>query len=398
MPAVCVHVKEDEDRAWVEVFSGKGLEGRIVCEACADGEEAVVVEVDEAWVEERRGRVSDARGVRGAPEVKVRASGLRFVHREVGIGMEVVAIAAMGGGWIGVAAGGEVVAIEAGVVRRVGAVELGEGERLWIEVCPEGRFAAIVEQRGRRGAVMEVASGRVTMELDRQDGCVEHHDFAVGFVRDEGRVRIVHATDWNRLDVSDAETGALRTARGPTSYVEGEARPAHYLDYFHGGISISPDGRWLVDDGWVWHPVGVLQVNDLRRWLREDVWETEDGARRLRAIDGLWDLGRCFVDARTLAVWGYGACDDAMIDAVQLFDLETARRVRWFAGPPRGQLAFDRYLFAFGAHGTSVWDVATGERLLDEPGLTPAAYHPAARRFVTVRDGGVLVESELVGG
>jgi len=46
----------------------------------------------------------------------------------------------------------------------------------------------------------------------------------------------------------------------------------------------SPDGTLVVSDGWVWHPVGIPRMWDVRRWRYEDLYEAEDGesARSLR--------------------------------------------------------------------------------------------------------------------
>ena len=81
-----------------------------------------------------------------------------------------------------------------------------------------------------------------------------------------------------------------------------------------------------------------------------------------------------------------------------LFDAESGRQVRWFAGPV-GSLVFDRYLFSFSADaGTSVWDIATGERLLHDAAFCPTAYHPGAGQFVTILPGGGFRLSRLVQG
>jgi hypothetical protein len=68
--------------------------------------------------------------------------------------------------------------------------------------------------------------------------------------------------------------------------------------------------------------------------------------------------------------------------------------VRW---PPVGSFTFDRYLFSCSTEaGTSVWDVATGERLLHDASFCPTAYHPGAGHFVTARADGVFRLSRLV--
>jgi hypothetical protein len=238
------------------------------------------------------------------------------------------------------------------------------------------------------------------MRLDRGTYHVEHSNFPVAFAQIDGRLLLVHGTDWNRLDVSDPRTGGLLTDRSPTSYRRDEERPEHYLDYFHGGLAASPDGEWIVDNGWVWHPVGIVSSWSLRRWLEGNPWESEDGPskRGLCTRNYFWDGPLCWIDNRTLAVWGYGNDEENLLPAAVLFDVESGRQVRWFAGPV-GSFVFDRYLFSSSRDaGTSVWDVATGERLLHDPTFSQTAYHPGARQFVTALPGGSFRLSHLVKG
>jgi hypothetical protein len=92
----------------------------------------------------------------------------------------------------------------------------------------------------------------------------------------------IHRTSWNRLDLSDPATGAPLSDRGPTSYRQGEPRPDYYLDYFHGRLHVSPGAKHIADDGWVWHPVGLVTVWDLEAWLGS-AWESEDGPTKRRS-------------------------------------------------------------------------------------------------------------------
>jgi hypothetical protein len=75
-------------------------------------------------------------------------------------------------------------------------------------------------------------------------------------------------------------TGELLTSRGPTSYSADQRHPEHYLDYFHGALFVSPGSARVLDDGWVWHPVGIPSAWSTRRWL-ENAWESEDGPTRV---------------------------------------------------------------------------------------------------------------------
>jgi hypothetical protein len=261
-------------------------------------------------------------------------------------------------------------------------------------------MAAVVEARGRYGVVLDLEAGRPTMRLDRGEYRFEHSNFPVAFFEFDGQLRLVHGTNWNRLDVSDPRTGALLTDRSPTPSRAGEQRPEHYLDYFHGGLTVSPNGEWVVDNGWVWSPVGLVVTWSLRRWLEGNPWESEDGPSRQSLCQRwyFWDGPRCWIGDRTLAVWGYGTDEENLIPAALLFDAESGRQVRWFAGPVE-TFVFDRYLFSYSAEaGTSAWDVTTGERLLNDASFCPTAYHPGASQFVSVLPDGGFRLSRLVEG
>jgi hypothetical protein len=237
------------------------------------------------------------------------------------------------------------------------------------------------------------------MLLERDDYHNEHCTFPVAFCAHEGRTLLIHATAWNRLDVSDPVTGTLLTARGPTSYSRGEERPEHYLDYFQCRLCVSLTSKHVAEDGWVWHPVGGVIVWGIRPWLSGNVWESEDGPSKKHLCHRHyhWDSPLCWVGEDYLAVWGYGEDDEWLLPAVRIFDAESGAEVRWFPGP-KGSLAFDDYLFSFdAAEGTSVWDIDTGERLLREPAFCPLRYHHGTRSFLTRQADGSFQLSRLRG-
>jgi hypothetical protein len=151
-----------------------------------------------------------------------------------------------------------------------------------------GEFAAVINDYGRHGQVIDLRSGQITLTMD---GGQYHHEtvpFSFAFACWPGRVVVVHRTAWNRLDVSDASSGQLLSERSPTSYRAGEERPPHYLDYFHGALHLSPGGNHILDDGWVWHPVGIPVVWSVDHWLSKNIWESEDGpTKRKFALETL---------------------------------------------------------------------------------------------------------------
>jgi hypothetical protein len=258
----------------------------------------------------------------------------------------------------------------------------------------------VVNDRGRYGLVLDWTTGKQQLSLDRYRAYYQVTRFPIAFFEYQGDTLLIHATGNNRLDIFNLEKSIQLTERDLPVWKRGEKCPEHYLDYSHCGLSVSPDQEWIVDWGWVWHPYGVIAFWDLHRWVAENIWESEDGdsKREFCYRDYYWNGPTCWIDDRTIAVWGRGKRDECLIPAVCLYNVETGEELRWFIGPPKGKLDFDRHLFSYGEEGgMSVWDADTGERLLHEPDFRPTVYHPGTKQFLTLLPDGRFQLSRLVG-
>jgi hypothetical protein len=261
-------------------------------------------------------------------------------------------------------------------------------KHLVLAVAPSGELAAVGEAYGRRAVVLEPASGKVVQTLERGDYHVEDCTFPLAFFELEGRLLLVHGTDWNRLDVSDPRQGALLTAREEVE-----------LDYFHSELCVSPDGARLLDYGWMWHPCGRVRTFDLRRWVKENPGEPEDGPTLKSFSDRpyFWDGPVAWLDPTTVAVWGGAEDDPETIRAVTIFDVVTGEAQRTFYGPEAGLAPVPPYLVAFEPErGTSVWDWRTGERLAVDASFCPVAAHPASHELLSRQAGGGFRVSRLL--
>jgi hypothetical protein len=299
MTRVCVHLVESTNGDYAKSFSGSGTEYALVCLGCRKAPEMIESNLREvsperfSQIEENGCWDWDRDAILGRPEVLERAADLSFRHETIAL-VGKVAGTVVDLKPIPLSLRGEcVVLLEDGDLLRVDPI-LGSASRLmnafdtgialepnWsLHVSPRGDMAAVVEARGRHGVVLDLETGRPTMKLDRKDYYPEQTEFPVAFFESDGQLRLVHGTDWNRLDVSDPRTGGTLTHRSPTSYESDEERPEHDLNYFHGGLAVSPGGEFVADNGWVWSPVGVVTSWDLRRWVGANPWESEDGPSR----------------------------------------------------------------------------------------------------------------------
>lgn len=274
--------------------------------------------------------------------------------------------------------------------------------RLALHASHSGRYVAVVTDRGTAGGhVVDLHTGRTTMTVrDPSDYYPETVKFSLCFVKHRGRELVAHRTAWNRLDISDAETGELLTGRTTTA---ADGPQDGELDYFHGGLSASPDGRWILDNGWVWHPIGYPYLIDVERWLEHDVWESEISlAARPLSLRDDWDLGDCWIDGHRLALRSVGdspvrnAADGVFpedgFDGVRIVDARDPSSPQpRFAGPRGAFLSDGSRLFSVADGATSVWSLSTGALLESIDAFEPTIVSRRSGFLVEIREHELVV-------
>lgn len=268
----------------------------------------------------------------------------------------------------------------------------------------DGDFFAIYNTSGQYGYVVDRKSYTISMLLNRQNYHEDVSGFPIAFFGYQGRSLLVHATDWNRLEITDLRDGSVLTKRHIAEYKIGE-RSEHYLDYFHCTLSVSPSNAWIADTGWVWQPAGVISSWNLKQWLEQNPFESEDGdSRKTFNVWQDWDMPTCWLNDTTFGVYGIGP-EDMITPGIQLFDVRTGERTDFLFGPSvepsheltteyfssrqsslqRGLFVFDTWLFSSGyGRGIEVWDIKAKSRLLRDKSFSPVSYHPTSKVFLTV--------------
>jgi hypothetical protein len=101
-------------------------------------------------------------------------------------------------------------------------------------------------------------NGVIHRELNRSYYFADSYDYPVVLaVGPAGRVVVVNCPNsFDTLEVEDAETG-VTLAKKKTEDME-----------FHSRLAVSPCGKYLLDAGWFWHPLGGAWVCDLAALLR----------------------------------------------------------------------------------------------------------------------------------
>jgi hypothetical protein len=408
---MCRHLIEAEQSEYVRLLTGRGLDSDLCCRDCDRaaqvGEAAELLVACEGCVTRCTDDWSGLVAWRGVPGITERPEPFDATVSSTPLPVPVTDIvpvrAQRGSVWLLLAADGAIGRFDADhrtyeVFARCTGPDEPDSEpwaadllRRRLHCSADGRYVAVVNDFGRHGRVLDLATGAVGVELY---GGSYHHEtvpFSVAFVEHGGRTLVVHRSDWNRLDISDAATGQLLTARPQPQYEVGVQRPEHYLDYFHGAIVVSPGGRRIADDGWVWSPVGIPAVWNLHAWLEENVWESEDGASRhgLCPRAYRWNSPLCWLDDERIVVSGIGGDDEAMLDGVRIFVAATGQEVGAFPGPTGDLFADPVRLYAAAPGGLEVWDPVTGDRTGTVRGFVPTRHHTGAGELAAI-DNGVL--------
>jgi len=428
---LCTHLQSCREPwlKYVKWFVGSGLDTEFVCVACAEEREKGIP-TEAAFVCEEcfkyaTTEVGDLVRTAGRPEIRVVSEPFDRAVCETPIPNEckkIIDIAPIKhdsrSTWLLLGKDGELWRFDtqdgtAELVARTqvpsevaGDAFAGHTLTTRLHATQDGVFAAVLNDYGRHGQVIDLRSGKSTLKLDGGDYHPETVPFSFAFATWLGKAVVIHRTAWNRLDISDASTGGLLSDRRPTSYRNGEQRPEHYLDYFHGALYLSPDGTHIVDDGWVWHPVGIPVVWSVDRWLSENIWESEDGPtkRDVCARSYYWDHGIAWLNERTVAIGGIGDDDTEMVDGARIFDITStgtagpkwrsdwswAREISAFAGPAGKFFSDKKYLYSAGKDGLSRWDPRAGVRTGHIENFFPSRHHVWSGELVQLSDGALL--------
>ena len=117
----------------------------------------------------------------------------------------------------------------------------------------DGSLQVLYVVDGTKGVVTADNAHRHVREINRSFYCASAYEYPVeiGVLPEHGPVLFHCPDDYNQVVIEKIESG------------ERLAAPTDCVDYFHSRLQLSPNGRFLLSAGWVWHPVGVMHVYDL---------------------------------------------------------------------------------------------------------------------------------------
>jgi hypothetical protein len=121
-----------------------------------------------------------------------------------------------------------------------------------------GQYTLLYTNLGTKGLLLSKPN-EVLREVNRSYYCADVYEYPAIFCETGGRTFLVHCPlKYCRLDFEDVETGEILTNtpnRNPR-------------DFFHSRLEISPDGRFLISKGWVWHPLDVIAFYKIEDCLK----------------------------------------------------------------------------------------------------------------------------------
>ncbi|GIH16656.1 hypothetical protein [Rugosimonospora africana] len=190
-----------------------------------------------------------------------------------------------------------------------------KGKELEIRLYVHGPWVCVTERFGLNATLINTTTGRAR-GFCRADYHSDVSSYSIGFLDWDGRTLLLAQTQWNRLDVFDAETGENLTEREVFIRDSGRLNEQghkvydrrNYIDYFHSLLHVSPDSRHFLSNGWVWSPVDMVRVFSTEAFLTG----YEPTSIPVGTAFGYnWDRPCAFIDDRTFVL----ALDDS-VDAL----------------------------------------------------------------------------------
>ena len=413
---ICKHLNKDLDQEYVVRFTGNNNEIDLICEKCAKRVSAnmqiELAPIDEKrfaglfeynWLECKVPVIGEMNLPASNPKLRFESESLTVNDflKEKYLALEPHPIEPMQ--WMVVTASGKILLVDVETQETQFIYQLEAGwidldESIHLTISRDGRYLAVANCYRTHGEVVDIQSSIQTMKLERSDYHVQHCYFPLVFIQYYDKALLVHATDWNHLDISDPATGE-KMVRHQQEYDSDQCEEFNGAASFRGELLVSPDQHWIADNAWEWHPVGLISTWNIDNWIEENPWEFVSSESMLNHTgkDYFWGQPMCWINNKTLCIWGWNQDDCQILPAASLFDVETGECLGWFPGPD-GSLVFDEHLFAYTKNnGISVWDIKEGNCVLQDTIVNALHYHPTGKYFIDITKEGRWLKRRLSG-
>ncbi len=113
----------------------------------------------------------------------------------------------------------------------------------------DGTYAVLLKELGTKGLLLK--NGEILREIDRSYEHSDVHSYPAAFFEYENRTYLAHCPrNACQLDFEDVESGEILT-RTVARYKN---------DHYHSRLDVSPDNQYLLSNGWVWHPIEIVEL------------------------------------------------------------------------------------------------------------------------------------------
>lgn len=165
---------------------------------------------------------------------------------------------------------------------------------LRLYVHPRLPLVALVQDRGAMGVLVNYETTKILAFLYRQHYHTDQTPFPLAFVLHEGVDYMLHAGDWNYLNISRITADAIETI-----FIENTDE-----DYFLGELLVSPDQQWILSKGWRWSPVVEFRAWRLADWLNgNSKGFAEADVRQFAVVSYYWNRPCDWLDGERLVIW-----------------------------------------------------------------------------------------------
>lgn len=220
---------------------------------------------------------------------------------------------------------------------------------------PDGNYSVIYERYGTKGLILH--RGDLVREINRSYYCANAYEYPVCFLSlEDNDYAIAHCpNDYNVIEIENAKTGKSLTKKNRET-----------TDFFQSRLEVSPNQKWLLSAGWIWHPLDSIQLYDIASDLVDPKRYAPFEAGNMTDI-GLWEINNAaFISDSKLLMSGteeQEAEDASEETAMVLYDLDSMKFIgRRSLSEPTGKLfpLNDDCFIGFYGH-PKMFDISTGE-------------------------------------
>ena len=122
---------------------------------------------------------------------------------------------------------------------------------------PCGEFVCVAATNQTKGVIRQQEDFKNVREVNRSYYFADSYSYPVVFATlKNGRTVIIHCPEeYNRLEMEDPKSGERIGYRQDATRTNDDL-----ADVFHSRLSISPSGKWLMSNGWYWHPFETVEL------------------------------------------------------------------------------------------------------------------------------------------